>query len=73
MQSSMVKKAKKSFHSGTVKKTIKIKASKDKVWRKIGNIVGIIFMVSGCNKNGISVNKEKRHRSSETNHICRWK
>ena len=32
---------KKSFHTGTVKKTIKIKASKDKVWRKISNIAGL--------------------------------
>ena len=32
---------KKSFHTGTVKKTIKIKASKDKVWRKISNITGL--------------------------------
>jgi len=32
---------KKSFHTGTVKKTIKIKASKDKVWRKISNIMGL--------------------------------
>ena len=37
----MAKKAKKSFHSGTVKKTITVKASKDKVWRKISNIVGL--------------------------------
>ena len=37
----MAKKAKKSFHSGTVKKTITIKASKDKVWRRISNIVGL--------------------------------
>jgi len=36
--SSMVKKT---FHTGTVKKTIKIKASKDKVWRKISNITGL--------------------------------
>ena len=36
--SSMVKK---SFHTGTVKKIIRIKASKDKVWRKISNIVGL--------------------------------
>jgi len=36
--SSMVKK---SFHTGTVKKTIMIKASKDKVWRKISNISGL--------------------------------
>ena len=32
---------KKSFHTGTVKKTIKIKASKDNVWKKISNIVGL--------------------------------
>ncbi|MGB1665767.1 MAG: SRPBCC family protein, partial [Nitrosopumilus sp.] len=37
----MVKNLQKSFHTGTVKKTIKIKASKDKVWRKISNIVGL--------------------------------
>jgi len=36
-----VKKIQKSFHSGTIKKTITIKASKDKVWRKISNIVGL--------------------------------
>ena len=37
----MAKSLKKSFHTGTVKKTIKIKASKDKVWRKISNIGGL--------------------------------
>ena len=37
----MVKKFQKSFHTGTVKKTIKINASKNKVWRKISNIVGL--------------------------------
>ena len=37
----MVKKFQKSFHTGTVKKTIKINTSKDKVWRKISNIVGL--------------------------------
>ncbi|MCP2506431.1 MAG: SRPBCC family protein [Nitrosopumilus sp.] len=37
----MMKKIQKSFHSGTIKKTITIKASKDKVWRKISNIVGL--------------------------------
>ena len=35
----MVKKVQKSFHTGTIKKTITIKTSKDKVWRKISNIV----------------------------------
>ena len=33
--------AKKTFHTGTVKKIIKIKASKEKVWRKISNIAGL--------------------------------
>ena len=37
----MVKSARKSFHTGTVKKTIKIKVSKDKIWRKVSNIVGL--------------------------------
>ena len=37
----MTKLLKKSFHTGTVKKSLKIKASKDKVWRKISNIVGL--------------------------------
>ena len=37
----MAKSVKKSFHTGTVKKTIKIKSSKDKVWRKVSNIVGL--------------------------------
>ena len=37
----MVKATTKSFHTGTVKKIIKIKASKDKVWKKISNIVGL--------------------------------
>ncbi len=37
----MVKSGKKSFHTGTIEKTIKINTSKDKVWRKISNIVGL--------------------------------
>ncbi len=37
----MGEKIQKSFHSGTIKKTITIKTSKDKVWRKISNIVGL--------------------------------
>ncbi len=32
---------KKSFHTGTVKKTVRINASKDRVWRKISNIAGL--------------------------------
>ncbi|MEK0366847.1 MAG: SRPBCC family protein, partial [Nitrosopumilus sp.] len=37
----MTKTPKKSCHTGSVKKTIMIKASKDKVWRKISNISGL--------------------------------
>ena len=37
----MVKKVQKSFHTGTIKKIVTIKAPKDKVWRKISNIVGL--------------------------------
>ena len=37
----MAKSPQKAFHTGTVKKTIKIKTSKDKVWKKISNIVGL--------------------------------
>ena len=33
--------AKKSFHTGTVKKVIKIKSSGDAVWKKISNIAGL--------------------------------
>ncbi len=34
-----MKKNIKSFHTGSVKKSVTIKASKQKVWRKISNIV----------------------------------
>lgn len=37
----MAKIVKKSFHTGTIKRTIKINASKEKVWRKISNIIGL--------------------------------
>jgi len=39
----MVKKniGKKSFHSGIVKKSIRINQTQDKVWKKISNIVGL--------------------------------
>jgi len=37
----MVKTIQKTYYSGTVKKSILIKASRDKVWRKISNIVGL--------------------------------
>lgn len=41
---------KKSFHTGSVKKTITIKASKEKVWRKISNITGLSSWVIDVKK-----------------------
>ena len=52
-------KSQKSFHTGTVKKTIKIKASKDKVWRKISNIVGLPTWLVDVKKT-IYLSKKKR-------------
>jgi uncharacterized protein YndB with AHSA1/START domain len=40
----------KSFHTGSVKKTITIKASKEKVWRKISNIAGLSLWVIDVKK-----------------------
>ena len=55
----MVKKAKISFHTGTVKKTITIKASKDKVWRKISYIAGLPTWVVDVKKT-IFLSKKRR-------------
>jgi len=55
----MVKTRKKSFHTGTVKKTITIKSSKDKVWRKISNIVGLPTWVVDVRKT-VYLSKKKR-------------
>ena len=46
----MTKNVKKSFHTGSVKKTITIKASKEKVWRKISNIAGLSSWVIDVKK-----------------------
>lgn len=46
----MTKNVKKSFHTGSVKKTITIKASKEKVWRKISNISGLSSWVIDVKK-----------------------
>src|SRR3989338_6143251 len=40
----------KSFHTDSVKKTITIKASKEKVWRKISNIAGLSLWVIDVKK-----------------------
>ena len=54
-----VKTTKKSFHTGSVKKTISIKASKDKVWRKISNIAGLPTWVIDVKKT-VYLSKKKR-------------
>lgn len=55
----MVKTVKKSFHTGTVKKIITIKASKDKVWRKVSNIAGLPTWVVDVKKT-IYLSKNKK-------------
>jgi len=55
----MAKTSKKSFHTGAVKKTIAIKSSKDKVWRKISNIVGLPMWVVDVKKT-VYLSKKKR-------------
>jgi len=49
----------KSFHTGTVKKTIIIKAPKQKVWRKISNIVGLPSWLIDVKKT-VYLSKKKR-------------
>ena len=50
---------KKSFHTGSVKKTIKIKASNEKVWRKISNIAGLPTWVVDVKKTTYLSKKKK--------------
>lgn len=46
----MTKNVKKSFHTGSIKKTNTIRASKEKVWRKISNIAGLSSWVIDVKK-----------------------
>lgn len=55
----MKKKVIKSFHTGTVKKSIFIKASEQKVWRKISNIIGLPTWVLDAKKT-IYLSKKKQ-------------
>ena len=55
----MAKNLKKTFHTGSVKKTIKIKASRDKVWRKISNIGGLSTWVIDVKKTTYLSKKKK--------------
>ena len=56
----MTKTVKKSFHTGSVKKIIMIKASKNKVWRKISNISGLPSWVVDVKKT-VYLSKKKRN------------
>lgn len=55
----MTKKSKKSFHTGTVKKRIMISSSKQKVWKKISNIIGLPMWVIDVKKT-VFLSKKKR-------------
>ena len=55
----MVKTVKKSFHTGSVKKIITVKTSKDKVWRKVSNIVGLPTWLIDVKKT-VYLSKKKR-------------
>jgi hypothetical protein len=55
----VIKNVKKSFHTDSVKKTITIKASKEKVWQKISNIVGLSSWVIDVKKTTYLSKKRK--------------
>jgi len=55
----MAKSPQKAFHTGTVKKTIRIKASKEIVWRKISNIVGLTSWLVDVTKTEYLSKKKK--------------
>lgn len=56
----MTKIIKKSFHTGTVKRKILINASKQKVWKKISNIIGLSTWVIDVKKT-VFLSKKKRN------------
>ena len=56
----MVKKISKSFHTDSVKRTITINASKQKVWHKISNIVGLPLWVVDVKKT-VYLSKKKKN------------
>ena len=74
---------KKSFHTGTVKKTININAPKDRVWRKISNIVGLPEWVVDVkktdylsrNRKGIGAIRNITFEDGNTieEHVVAWK
>lgn len=56
----MVKKTSKAFHTDSVKRTITINASKQKVWHKISNIVGLPLWVVDVKKT-VYLSKKKKN------------
>lgn len=78
-----MKNSKKSFHTGTVKKSTLIKAPKDKVWKKVSNIVGLPSWLVDCKKTeylskkkrGIGAIREITFNDGNTieEHIVAWK
>ena len=79
----MAKSSKKSFHTGSVKKTVTIKASKDKVWKKISNIAGLPSWVIDVEKTEYLSKKRKgigairlitfADKSKIEEHVVAWK
>ena len=55
----MAKTPKKSFHTGIVKKTIRVRSSKEQVWRKVSNIIGLPTWVVNVKKT-VYLSKKKR-------------
>jgi len=79
----MVKNSRRSFHTGTVKKSITIKAPKQKVWKKISNIIGLptwlvdvkktVFLSK--RKRGVGAIREITFNDGNTieEHVVAWK
>jgi len=55
----VVKNTRKLFHTDSIKKSITIKASKEKVWLKVSNIVGLSSWVTDVKKT-VYLSKKKR-------------
>ena len=79
----MTKISKKSFHTGMVKRKIIINASKQKVWKKISNIIGLTSWVVDVKKT-VFLSKKRRNVGAIRNitfddgntieeHIVAWK
>ncbi len=56
----MIKKVIKTFHTDSVKKTIKINSTKQKVWKKISNIVGLPLWLVDVKKTTYLSKKKKK-------------